>query len=337
VALVFIACYTIDSRSGELFHEIENGLNPKQWEIVSDLLAQQPVHWLQPRDQAEAREVLFQIVDRVMRRLERRFEVHQQRDDLNATYAADLFAVDNSKEGDRLRHYALSCSRDLIRIVESFVKMRKAGNTDKLVPVAVTTEPSTDSTAAINPQISQIEPNFDNDDGQVIESALPDDLEISRIEPNFHNFERPVIDSTSASVSAVEIEMSQIEPNFDSSDCLVIDSASPCDSQIEPNFVSIRNTKAIEFGNPERTVRFRVERTHRSTRRKRSRHGRRDEVCGRLKTREPTRGARTAARLCELNRAYIRCKTNASSRPLRPPRVEQRKSLSRCFLTRIAA
>ncbi len=56
VAKVFVACHTIDSSGGELFHEIWNELRPEELTIARPRLAGLVIEWLRPRDQAAARE-----------------------------------------------------------------------------------------------------------------------------------------------------------------------------------------------------------------------------------------------------------------------------------------
>jgi hypothetical protein len=140
VAKVFVACHTIDSSGGELFNEVWNELRPEELTIARQRLAGRVLEWLRPRNQAEAREALFQIVDRAVGRLEIQAEAHRQIAELDAASAVDRLAFDDSRKGELLRNYALSCGRALMRIIEQLCKMRRTGTAGKRVPAAAVVE-----------------------------------------------------------------------------------------------------------------------------------------------------------------------------------------------------
>jgi hypothetical protein len=185
VAGLFLACHTIDSSGGELFHEVEHTLTPDQWSLASELLAKRSFEWLRPRDQAEAREALVQIVDRAVKRLETKADAHRQRDELDAATAPARLAVDTSRKGELLRNYAAKCQRALFRALDDFVKVRRAGNTGKAVPAAVALKSSTEPVPAVDQRISQNEPNFGNTENTITDSVVPVEQGITQNEPNF--------------------------------------------------------------------------------------------------------------------------------------------------------
>ena len=149
VTVVFLACHTIDSSGGELFHEIGNGLSSDHWEISKQRLAQLPIERLRPRDHAEASQALFQIVEQAVGRLATKAEAHRQRDERDAASAVNRLAFDDSRKGELLRNYEASCSRTLFRTIDTFVKVRRAGDTGKLTPSALAIESSTESAAPV--------------------------------------------------------------------------------------------------------------------------------------------------------------------------------------------
>ncbi len=184
VANVFVACHTIDSSGGELFHEIWNELRPEELTIARPRLAGRALEWLRPRDQAEARAALLQIVERAVGRLETKADAHRQRAELDAASAPDRLAFDDSREGELLRNYALSCGRALMRTIETLFKVCKARIAGKLVPAAVAVESSTESMATGDHGITQTEPNFVSINHTATDSVATGDHGITQTEPN---------------------------------------------------------------------------------------------------------------------------------------------------------
>ena len=160
VANVFVACHTIDSSGGELFHEIGNELRPEELTIARQRLAGRPLEWLRPHDRTEARQALFQIVERAVGRLETKAEAHRQLAERDAASAPDRLAFDDSRKGELLRNYEASCSRALYRTIDALFEACKARTVGKLVPAAVAVESSTESVAPVEQGNTQTEPNF---------------------------------------------------------------------------------------------------------------------------------------------------------------------------------
>jgi hypothetical protein len=280
VAQVFLACHTIDPSGGALFHEIEDTLTPDQWNIAKELLAKRPFDLLRPRDQAEAREALMQIVERAVKRLDPKADAHRQRDELDAATAPARLAVDLSRKGELLRNYAAKCQRALFRALDQFCKVRKTAKTGKSLPAAVAVETSTEPVALVDRGNTQNEPNFGVTQNTDARSVAPVDEEITQNEPNFGvtpntdnepvalvdpqitqnepNFAEPE-NTFAESVAAAELGNTQNEPNLGDIQNTDNDSAAPVDQRItqnEPNFAEPENTvaesiAAAELGNTQ--------------------------------------------------------------------------------------
>jgi len=251
VANVFVACHTIDSNGGELFHEIWNELGPEESTIARQRLAGRALEWLRPRDPAEAREALFQIVERAVGRLETKAEAHRQRAERDAASAADRLAFDDSREGELLRNYELSCRRALLRTIDTLFKVCKARTAGKLVPAAVAVGSSTESVATGDPGITQTEPNSRSIENTETESVATGDPGITQTEPNSRSIEN----TETESVATVDPGITQTEPNFASINHTVTDSVATVDpgiTQTEPNSVSINHTEteSVATGDP---------------------------------------------------------------------------------------
>jgi hypothetical protein len=68
-----------------------------------------------------------EIADRAIARLEPIAAEHRRREAADAARLPDLLAFDASAEGERLRRYQVTCSRNLFRSLEMFLKIRKSG------------------------------------------------------------------------------------------------------------------------------------------------------------------------------------------------------------------
>ena len=85
--------------------------------------------------------------------------MHRQRDERDAASTVKRLAFDDSRKGELLRNYEASCSRTLFRTIDTFTKVRRAGDTGKLAPSNLAVEPSTESAAPAEQGIAKNEPN----------------------------------------------------------------------------------------------------------------------------------------------------------------------------------
>ena len=159
VAKVFLACHTIDSSGGELFHEIWNELRPDERHVARQRFAGRRLEWLPLRDRTEAREALLQIVDRAVSRLATKADVHRRRAERDVASAPNRLAFDDSSEGERLRNYESSCNRALTRTIDTLFKVCKASIAGKILPAAAAVESSTPSVAPSDQRITETEPS----------------------------------------------------------------------------------------------------------------------------------------------------------------------------------
>ncbi len=156
VAIVFAACYKIDSSGGELLHEVWNELKFSEVKIAKERLTSRPIDGFLPRSRDEARKALLDVVDRAAYRLGTRIDKYRKQTEANAGLMPNLLAFDGSVEGERLRRYEASCSRTLIRTLAEFDKMHNAS--DETVPVL----PANGN--GVSPvTIIDVEPDFETD------------------------------------------------------------------------------------------------------------------------------------------------------------------------------
>jgi hypothetical protein len=136
VAVVFLACHKIDPGDGPLFYEIWKELTGKEIKIIKRRLESRPLDALEPSNADEARKTLFHLIDQAVDRLKPLAASLQNQAEAEASLSADILAFDDSAEGERFRRYETTCSRNLLRTLDEFFKVRKAGDsTDRSEPI----------------------------------------------------------------------------------------------------------------------------------------------------------------------------------------------------------
>jgi hypothetical protein len=127
VARIFLACYVIRGSTGDPFLEILHELYTREEVIFRSQLAARKLTMFLPKDAAEGREVLGEIVARAKAALTARLEVLRERDNKIKALAADRLAFDDTAPGELLRRYETTSGRALNRTLELLLKLRLAG------------------------------------------------------------------------------------------------------------------------------------------------------------------------------------------------------------------
>ena len=127
VARIFLACFVIRGSTGDPFLEILHELYTREEVIFRSQLAARKLTMFLPKDAAEGREVLQEIVARAKAGLTTRVEVLRERDNKIKALAADRLAFDDSAPGELLRRYETTSGRALNRTLELLLKLRLAG------------------------------------------------------------------------------------------------------------------------------------------------------------------------------------------------------------------
>jgi hypothetical protein len=157
VATVFIASHRIDPTHDSAFWELGSEMTEFEAKAYNNRLVNRKLESCCPGDQAQARALLLQMIERATGRLETKAEAHQRRAEIDAKSAPDRLAFDGSAEGERLRRYETSCNRTFFRTFDALVKMLKTGERLDFV-VAATNDESVPVTAKAVDLDSQIDP-----------------------------------------------------------------------------------------------------------------------------------------------------------------------------------
>src|SRR5262249_37635966 len=128
VCLIFVASYVADPRLSRPFLELQEEFNieSEEYRDFMDRLKERPWKALRPKDAAEARQKLAEVVDKATARLEKIVAAHEQHAACYAGQAASRFAFDPSDEAERLRRHERTCTRDMFRSLSALGKHRQA-------------------------------------------------------------------------------------------------------------------------------------------------------------------------------------------------------------------
>jgi hypothetical protein len=116
---------------------------------------------------------------------------HPQLAGLDA-YTAARIAFEDSRECERFRNYELSCERELLRAIETFLKTRQAGHAGKSVPTGVGVESATGRPAPADRRIRQSKPISEPMKRVDEEPIAPAEQEIPQSEPNLASVEEGI-------------------------------------------------------------------------------------------------------------------------------------------------
>jgi hypothetical protein len=157
VATIFVASHRIDPRHDSAFWELGSEMTEFEAKAYNNRLANRKLESCCPGDQAQARAVLLQMIERATGRLETKAEAHRRWAELDAKLVPDRLAFDDSAEGERLRRYETSCNRTFFRTFDALLKMLKTGARLDFV-VAASNDESVPITAKAVDLDSQIDP-----------------------------------------------------------------------------------------------------------------------------------------------------------------------------------
>ncbi len=126
MALIFLASHRLKPEKAEWAWEILTEMNETNRRRFRSNAADRELESLMPADAPAARDALGALIQRETECLRAKAEAHRQREHAKATRAADLFAFDETPEGERLRRFEISSGRGYARAIDTFLKLRRA-------------------------------------------------------------------------------------------------------------------------------------------------------------------------------------------------------------------
>ncbi len=129
VLTIFVACYVMDRSRPDPFAELWKTTTDREAKYYRERLLGRRLLEAKPRSKEHAREVLLEIVDQAVSRLEEEERQHRRRERELAALRADALLFDASAEGEWVRREQGKATRSILRITERFRKARKRGET----------------------------------------------------------------------------------------------------------------------------------------------------------------------------------------------------------------
>ena len=129
VLTIFVACYVLDRSRPDPFAELWKTTTDREAIYYRQRLLGRRLLEAKPRSKEHAREVLLEIVDQAVSRLEEQERQHRRRERELAALRADALLFDASPEGEWVRREQGKATRSILRITERFRKARKRGET----------------------------------------------------------------------------------------------------------------------------------------------------------------------------------------------------------------
>jgi hypothetical protein len=125
LATIMQACHVLDPEAGDPYDDVWHDLLPAQAGPAKDRLRARGIERLRPADGAAARQALIGIVDREATRLTALARRHRRRSVIEAEYAANRLAFDDTPGGQRLHRFESSCQRVMFRMIDTFLQARR--------------------------------------------------------------------------------------------------------------------------------------------------------------------------------------------------------------------
>ncbi len=129
VLTIFVACYVLDRSRPDPFAELWKTTTDREAIYYRQRLLGRRLLEAKPRSKEHAREVLLEIVDQAVSRLEEQERQHRLRERELAALRADALLFDASAEGEWVRREQGKATRSILRITERFRKARRRGET----------------------------------------------------------------------------------------------------------------------------------------------------------------------------------------------------------------
>ncbi len=129
VLTIIVATYVLDRSRPDPFAELWKTTTDREAIYYRQRLLGRRLREAKPRSKEHAREVLLEIVDAAVSRLEEQEQVHRRREADLAALRPEILLFDASAEGEWVRREQRKATRAILRITERFRKARRRGET----------------------------------------------------------------------------------------------------------------------------------------------------------------------------------------------------------------
>jgi hypothetical protein len=186
VCLIYMASHVADPRFHSPFYELEQEFerNTPDYKHFFGRLKQRPWKALRPKNEAEARRKLAELIDRSTARIQKIKDSHEKRAKQYAGQAAGRLLFDPSDESERLRRHQRACARDTFRSISQF-QMHREIESLLAAPEQGALPVFEERLATSDEEILQIKPNAgcDGEAASAVEAGGTDSAEPATEDP----------------------------------------------------------------------------------------------------------------------------------------------------------
>ena len=141
VAEIFVASHALNPVGHGPFDDLLSDMHTSQLVRYRKAVKARWPDLVTADEPARCRELLIELADRNIERLNAKLEVHEQNADANARRTVDRLGFDQGRDGERIRAYKLKCRSGFFRAIEAYrkhqAKKRAEGRerTDEYAPL----------------------------------------------------------------------------------------------------------------------------------------------------------------------------------------------------------
>ena len=122
IAEIFVASHALNPVGDSPFDDLKSDMGTSALvRYRKEVTARWP-DLVSTKETAQCRQILIDLADRNIERLNAELEVHEQNADANAERTVDRLSFDQSPDGQRIRAYKLKCINGFFRGIETFRK-----------------------------------------------------------------------------------------------------------------------------------------------------------------------------------------------------------------------
>ena len=122
VAEIFVASHALNPVGHGPFDDLLSDMDTSQLVRFREAVKGRWPDLVSADEPARCRELLIELVDRNIERLNAKLEVHEQNADANARRTVDRLGFDQGRDGERIRAYKLKCRNGFFRAIEAYRK-----------------------------------------------------------------------------------------------------------------------------------------------------------------------------------------------------------------------
>jgi hypothetical protein len=125
VLSIYLACDAMDPTAATSLDDLLTETTPDELKLFKERVRGRGADWKKPTDPRAGEVALYALIDQVTTGLTAKLAQHQKRREFIEAARLDLFAFDDSKEGEQARRYHSAKVRELSRLLTTYFKVGK--------------------------------------------------------------------------------------------------------------------------------------------------------------------------------------------------------------------